>query len=557
MSAADRPGRLARYILARGWAHALLLSFAGIFLFPFVWMVAASLKTDEELSEQRTLPSIPRFRAVSPYVRPAEAPQRPAYVPVDLWQQVLPQVLAEAQKAVAAVPPLPAADRIDPAIHRQAAAHRLADWALGRLPQDLWKQPPAEIIATFRQQLAADEASQAMDDSLGRLELRQLQVRTLEGHIRAIDDGGPWEIDSGPATLVPANDGVIVAYDFGQGQGPVVLHRSFTFPVPPADLHKLILSIKGDNSWHRVDATLDIGDTRLAGQRTYWIAQHRPAAIIFQPPSYEDQTYKPKLWIPLAKVGGPDLGRQTAAATLRLTIRPSSTAQAIYGKILRNYQRAFYAVPFWTYIVNSILLVLLTVGGATFSASFVAYSFARLNWPGRSVAFVILLATMMLPAQVTMIPSFMIWRQVGWYNTLNPMWVPAWFGGAFFIFLMTQHMRTIPRELEEAARIDGLSILQTWYYVILPQVKPTLAAIAIMAFMGAWNEFMGPLIYLRDQGRFPLSLGLFTMRTDPGVSLDWAMLMAGNVLMTLPVIVIFFAFQRYFIQGMTMSGMKA
>jgi ABC-type glycerol-3-phosphate transport system permease component len=177
-----------------------------------------------------------------------------------------------------------------------------------------------------------------------------------------------------------------------------------------------------------------------------------------------------------------------------------------------------------------------------------------LRWPGRGVALILMLSTMMLPAQVTMIPTFIVWRQLGWYNTLNPLWVPAFFGNAFFIFLMTQHMRTIPRELEEAARIDGLNAIQTWWYVIVPLVKPAAAAIAIMTVMAAWNEFMGPLIYLRDQARFPLSLGLFAIRLD--AANDWTMIMAGNVIMTLPMIVMFIVFQRYFIQGMTMGSVK-
>jgi ABC-type glycerol-3-phosphate transport system permease component len=143
------------------------------------------------------------------------------------------------------------------------------------------------------------------------------------------------------------------------------------------------------------------------------------------------------------------------------------------------------------------------------------------------------------------------------YNTLGPLWIPAWFGVAFFIFLMVQNMRTIPRELEEAARIDGASVLRTWFQIILPQTKPALAAIAIMVFMASWNEFMDPLIYLRDQSKFPLSLGLYGIRLDtPEGGIDWTMIMAGNVMMTLPVIVVFFLFQRYFVQGMTMSGMK-
>jgi ABC-type glycerol-3-phosphate transport system permease component len=157
-----------------------------------------------------------------------------------------------------------------------------------------------------------------------------------------------------------------------------------------------------------------------------------------------------------------------------------------------------------------------------------------------------------------MIPSFLLYRGLGWYNTLNPLWVPAWLGSAFFIFLMVQQMKTLPRELEEAARIDGLGVVQTWWYVIVPQVKSTLAAISIMSFLGAWNEFLGPLIYLRDQAKFPLSLGLFGMRVDQGSvqSIDWPMIMAANVLLTAPSVVVFFVFQRYFIEGMTVSGMK-
>jgi multiple sugar transport system permease protein len=211
-------------------------------------------------------------------------------------------------------------------------------------------------------------------------------------------------------------------------------------------------------------------------------------------------------------------------------------------------------VPFFRYVGNSLLVVGLTIAGALFSSAFVAYAFARLSWPGRGIALILLLGTMMVPPQVTMIPAFLVWRGLGWYNTLNPLWVPAWFGNAFFIFLMIQHMKTIPRELEEAARIDGLGVVQTWWYIIVPQLKPSLAAIAIMSFLGAWNEFMGPLIYLRDEAKFPLSLGLFGMRIDYGA--DWSMLMAANMLMTVPSIIVFFSFQRYFIEGMTVSGMK-
>jgi multiple sugar transport system permease protein len=255
--------------------------------------------------------------------------------------------------------------------------------------------------------------------------------------------------------------------------------------------------------------------------------------------------------VPLHAEGASD---RTRNARLRIELVPSSHFQAIVAKIERNYIRAFDSVPFLQYVGNSLLLVGLTVVGSLFSSAFVAYAFARLAWPGRGVALALLLSTMMVPPQVTMVPSFLIWRGLGWYNTLNPLWVPAWFGNAFFIFLMIQHMRTIPKELEEAARIDGLGVVQTWWYIIVPQLKPSLAAIAVMSFLGAWNEFMGPLIYLRDQSKFPLSLGLFGMRIDHGT--DWSMLMAANVLMTLPSVIAFFRFQRHLIEGITVTGMK-
>jgi multiple sugar transport system permease protein len=313
----------------------------------------------------------------------------------------------------------------------------------------------------------------------------------------------------------------------------------------------VFVAFRPDDSWHGLTATLDVGGTHWTSTRTTYLAQNRALSVSFQPPSFDDTTLRARTWV-LLQDSGPSPRKRDAR--LELTLAPSSTATAMFAKVTRNYRRAFDSVPFLQYVGNSVLLVALSMAGFLFSSAFVAYAFARLSWPGRSVALVLLLSTMMIPSQVTMVPSFLVWKRLGWYDTLNPLWVPAWFGSAFFIFLMIQHMKTIPKELEEAARIDGLGIIKTWWYVIVPQLRPTLAAIAIMSFMGTWNEFMGPLIYLRDQTKFPLSLGLFGMRVDQAA--DWSMLMAANMLMTIPSIIVFFAFQRYFIEGMTATGMK-
>ena len=148
--------------------------------------------------------------------------------------------------------------------------------------------------------------------------------------------------------------------------------------------------------------------------------------------------------------------------------------------------------------------------------SLVAYAFARLHWPGRDFCFLLMLATMMIPGQVTMIPHFLIWKSLGAYNTLTPLWLGSAFGSAFFIFLLRQFLKGIPRDLEDAARIDGCGFLRIYWHIMLPLVKPSLAAIAIFTFMGTWNDFMGPLIYLADQRLYPLAFGLYAFSVQVG-----------------------------------------
>lgn len=565
MNAPDRPrragrARRARRFIVDNWIiHLTLIVLAALFVFPFIWMLGMSLKTDEEATSTTTLPDVPTFRASSPYVIEPEEVARPAGLDRATWNELYPRLKTEARTMLANTS-LPAGTReSDADALRSASAIEAIRLATGRLSETAWANPivaAQSLLSELPSLLVGTEVNSLMQDRLGRFELGGIQVRSLAGHVVPINNSGTmWSIVSGDGELVTSAPGTqILRYRFANpSASPIVIRATFDARAKPEELHRLLVSYKGDASWHHIDAELQLGDRRYVSRQTTYVAQHRGASLLLQPPTFQDDTLAPRNWVSLARVQSISANEPTRA-TLTLTIKPSSTARAVWGKFERNYARAFRSVPFWTYVGNSVIVVLLSLSGALFSSAFVGYAFARLNWPGRSIAFGLLLATMMLPAQVTMIPTFLIWRALGWYNTLNPLWIGAWFGNAFFIFLMVQHMRTIPRELDEAARIDGLSALQTWWYIILPQVKPTLAAIAILTFMGAWNEFMGPLIMLRDQAKFPLSLGLFSMRLDAGA--DWPLIMAGNLLMTLPVIVIFFLFQRYFIEGVTVTGMK-
>ncbi|HMQ34340.1 MAG TPA: carbohydrate ABC transporter permease [Chloroflexaceae bacterium] len=234
---------------------------------------------------------------------------------------------------------------------------------------------------------------------------------------------------------------------------------------------------------------------------------------------------------------------------------------------IEPYATAFFAFdrfPRWVqWFWNTAIITVLSVIGAVISTTLVAYAFARLRWPGRDLLFGIVLATMMIPAVVTMIPAFIVFSKLpafgfqgsqNWINTFLPLTVPAFTGNAFFIFLMRQHMRGIPMELSEAARIDGASELQIWWHIIVPLVKPVMGVIAIFTFQGAWEDFMGPLLYLQSENKYTLQLGLRQFEAAAGGLPAWNELMAASLVVMIPVIVVFLAFQRYFIEGIQIQG---
>jgi multiple sugar transport system permease protein len=220
-----------------------------------------------------------------------------------------------------------------------------------------------------------------------------------------------------------------------------------------------------------------------------------------------------------------------------------------------NYPEALTAVPFFRYFLNTLFIVVFVIAGTLLTCSMAAYSFARLKWRGKKIAFYLLLSTMMLPYAVTLIPTFMIWNWLGLVNTTAPLIVPAWFGAsAFNIFLLRQFFMGIPGEIEEAALIDGASYLQIFFKIMLPLSKPALAVVAIFTFMATWNDFLGPLIYLNDPDKYTLAVGLAQFKGT--FSSQWNYLMAASLVVIIPVIVLFFSCQKYFVKGITLTGMK-
>lgn len=221
----------------------------------------------------------------------------------------------------------------------------------------------------------------------------------------------------------------------------------------------------------------------------------------------------------------------------------------------QNYREALTANPFGRYFVNTLFYACSVMIAQVISCGFIAYGFARLRAPGKDVLFLLVLATMMLPAQVTLIPQYIMFSRLGWLNSYAPLIVPQFFGSSYLIFLLRQFYRGLPKDYEEAAILDGANYFGIWWRIILPLSKPALGAVAILSFMYHYNDFLGPLLYISDNAKYPISLGLQQFRAPfSGTVYHW--LMAASLVSILPPVLVFFATQRFFIQGIVVSGVK-
>ena len=259
----------------------------------------------------------------------------------------------------------------------------------------------------------------------------------------------------------------------------------------------------------------------------------------------------PFLWMALTSV-------KTLEDAMRLPpqIIPRPFAPENYLDVLQNTR-----LHFLLWARNTLVIAVLVVAGTTLSSALVAYGFAKLRFPGRRVLFGVMLATMMIPFPVTMVSLFGLFRWLGshtgdpWLGTFKPLWVPAWFGSAFSIFLLRQFFLTIPRELSDAARIDGCGELGIFFRIVVPLSRPALTVVALFAFLGTWNDFLGPLVFLHRPEQFTLALGLQSFHSQLGGT-PWHQLMAASILVILPVLLLFFVAQRAFIEGVSTTGIK-
>jgi multiple sugar transport system permease protein len=588
--------------------YGVLVGGAMAFGFPFFWMVASSVKGGREIAAEnhRLLPRRPVPRHRSPYVDETtfDAPRHPDDVPLAVWQQAKPRLIDLAAERLASWTPRTVDDEqpidagtLDAEAWKREMTEGLFD-ALWRRLSDTARRhavqadepagaendardalpenreapvaaadpdrPLSEgaidagteaILADARSIISDELMRETFDRVYRRLCLGPCRARTTDRKQVTIATGGGWKLESGSGRLVERRRSKTI---FQEAHLDLSSDGSAAFILLPeaaaasAEVDRLFVAYRADESWSRIAFEVIRAGKRYRTAQVLNLHDRKWVEAQLRWPDDLGDPMKRRPYLVLHPAGDAPAGSPNLS--IRIEVRANSTIGAWWDKLLTNYRIVFRELPFGRYFMTSLSLSLLNVVLMVLSCTLAAYAFARLSWPGRDLWFGIMLATMMIPTQVTMIPSFLIHRHLGWYNTLLPLWVHAAFGSAFFIFLMRQFLRTVPNDLEEAARIDGCGFLRIYWHVMMPLVVPTIATIAIFTFTGTWNNFMGPLIYLNDERLFPLALGLFKFNLRSGGEMN--LMMAASFIMTLPIIVLFVVLQKAFLEGVTTTGMK-
>ncbi|HRX86529.1 MAG TPA: carbohydrate ABC transporter permease [Phycisphaerae bacterium] len=553
--------------------HFVLIFGSLVFALPYFWLVGTSWKLDKEVqSEQITiLPQKPEPRLVSPYIDERQFPdlEKPEDLGRHRWAEWMQEVLQRELGATVDAWIAQGDDRLAGLDHEKLRTE-LIQGAFQRLknvlPYDAWSSlDEMSFAAAVHERLVPADITELFEQAYRYFAVGKVLLKDRNYRIHDLTGQTPvdelWHVDAGADVVrieprIEADRPVgVLHYDFSKGEA-FDMAAMLDLPVSSDAWKRLSISFRRDQTWHEMRVFVELEgrllrsvDPKYLGEDTWW-------EVNLQEPSSDDERMSARNYVLLREVDhGPQYDHGQGRMRLRLRLTRSSIPEAYWAKGTENYRKAFEQVPFWRYFKTSVFLVIANILGTALSCSLVAFAFARLQWPGRDLCFVLVLATMMIPPQVTMIPSFVIYKYLGWYNTLAPLWVPNLLAvNAFAIFLLRQAMKGIPKELEEAAQIDGCGWWRIYWTMALPLMRPTIAAISIFTFMFVWNDFMTPLIYVNDQRLYPLALGLFSFMA--GRENQFTLIMAGSMIMTLPVILTFFFAQRHFIQGVTMTGMK-
>ena len=558
----------------RGIGYLLLVGAAFCTMIPMLWLLTSSFKTANEIFAVpiQWFPNLPPRVASSPYIVEDAYPkiEKPMAVDEAGWKALQPQltqiIWAEAQSHIAAngkfsnyVPSEELQTEIIEGLWQQLVAG---------LPDEVWNGTTDSVTAAVRDTIIPEAVDTIWGSVYREIAVGTLQIEDLEFNRTPIEVVN-WEAETG--TRIRTSDDLQTAaslsYNF-QDSDTTLMTAAISSPIPIERIRRITLPVRGDASYHRLSLTVFVPQSGMnTGSTNNGITYQPTRSFVLGSALWTDSVWRvhgipgelessqitmQRVETSLAAQSAVEVGAGSQLF-LQLSIHQPAYLSIVWDKLISNYRNLWKTVPYNRYFVNSVFIATASTLLTLFFCSLGGYAFAKYKFRGQKILFGILLASMMVPFQVLLVPLFGLMYDIGWLNSYKAIVIP-FSVGAFGVFLMRQFIVTIPSELLDAARIDGCSEFGIYYRIVLPIIKPALGALTIYSFLGSWNGYLWPLIILRDEAKYTLPIGLANL---VGIyRQDYGILMAGTLLSLMPIVILFLAMQREFVQGITLGGVK-
>ena len=552
----------------KGTGYLLLVAAAFCTMIPLLWLLTSSFKTANEIFAVpiQWFPSFPPRVASSPYVVEDAYPkiEKPIGIDETVWEglqtELTQAIWTKAETHIAANAQL--SNYVPSEQLQTEIIEGLWQQLVPSLSDEVWHGTTASVVTAVQDAVIPEMVDTIWGSVYREVAIGTLQIEDIDFNrtqIASVD----WEAKAG-TRIRPSEDtqtAASLSYDFKDGN-TTNMTATVASPIPIDQIRRITLPVRGDASYHRLSLAVSVQNTSSNG------ATYQPT----RPFVLESALWKDAVWRLHGIPGELESSHitmhpvETANAApfivkggtedqlfLQLTIHQPPYLSIVWDKLTANYRNLWKTVPYNRYFINSVFIATASTLLTLFFCSLGGYAFAKYQFRGQKVLFGILLASMMVPFQVLLVPLFGLMYDIGWLNSYKAIVIP-FSVGAFGVFLMRQFIVTIPSELLDAARIDGCSEFGIYYRIVLPIIKPALGALTIYSFLGSWNGYLWPLIILRDEAKYTLPIGLANL---VGIyRQDYGMLMAGTLLSLMPIVILFLAMQREFVQGITLGGVK-
>ena len=544
----------------RGIGYLLLVAAAFCTMIPLLWLLFSSFKTANEIFAVpiQLFPKLPPRVETSPYILTDAYPmmKKPKMMDAATWEPLQPQ--------------------LEEAIWEEVQTHLLTNARLANhvpstalrteVTEGIWHglpdrdalpiAEPISLISEVRRAIIPEAIDTIWEAVYREVAVGTLQIEDVEFNRTSVTNIA-WEAASDALKNIRESDDAqtqaSLSYNF-QNADSARLTATVTSPIPIEQIRLITLPVRGDASYHRLSLTVFVDGTtykptlpfvleNALWNNAVWRLQGIPGEL--------ESSHISMRQVDARSQSTPTSGMQTLK--LELTLSQPPYRAIVWDKFTSNYRNLWKTVPFNRYFINSVFIATASTLLTLFFCSLGGYAFAKYRFRGQKILFGILLASMMVPFQVLLVPLFGLMYDIGWLNSYKAIIIP-FSVGAFGVFLMRQFIVTIPTELLDAARIDGCSEFGIYYRIVLPIIKPALGALTIYSFLGSWNGYLWPLIILRDESKYTLPIGLANL---VGIyRQDYGMLMAGTLLSLMPIVILFLAMQREFVQGITLGSVK-